>query len=366
LNPVNDDYIKTKGPFAQYVSGSWIGPLTQLSDTLMYKIRLADSQVLSVVGNLLPPGTTTIPYGAGWRWISYIPHISMSVNQALSNRISSPGDFIKNQGEYAFYVNSTIGWIGSLDFMNPGDGFMLYSANNGSFTYPDYATRWQDDFIVYERPEVLNPPTWIVNDSDFEYTASVTAELLINGTTATSGNYVVAAFVGDECRGTAIPINVAGTWLHFLTVFSNTQNETIELKIYSGDMDTIFDTGNSFSFANDLILGSPSAPYQIAFAGGLSAPTNVTLQITNTSVIINWDDVADAHSYKIYASDSIMGGFTDVSDTGTFNSTSWTVGISSTSRYYYVVSSTESPVLGGGRGSTESDSSKLMEMDIDK
>ncbi|MCD4818344.1 MAG: hypothetical protein K8S23_06600 [Candidatus Cloacimonetes bacterium] len=321
LSPINADLIKAQTQYSQYLTDSWLGTLSSLNNTSMYKIKMAEAQNLEIIGELRDPVTTTISYSTGWNWIGYIPHVSMSVNEALSDRTNTAGDFIKNQAGYAFYVDSDIGWIGSLRFMNPDEGFMLYSSGTGSFEYPEYIIRSKNDYPDLTPLVLRDAPDWSVNPQDFEYTASVTIELLINEIPATSGNYMVGAFVGEECRGSVTSIPVLDTYLYFLTVFSNTQNEEISLKVYDADADEIIDPAHSFTFNNDLILGSPSTPYELEIAGALDIPQNVIIEIIGTDVQISWDEVAGANSYKIYASDDSEETFVDVTGSGSFGST---------------------------------------------
>ncbi|MCD4818343.1 MAG: hypothetical protein K8S23_06595 [Candidatus Cloacimonetes bacterium] len=341
LNPVDEDYIKAQTQYAQYLTDSWYGTLTSLSNTAMYKIKMAEAQNLEIIGELRDPFEITISYSTGWNWISYIPHVSMSVNAALSDRTNIAGDFIKNQAGYAFYVDSDIGWIGSLRFMNPDEGFMLYSSGTGSFEYPEYNIRGKDDFPDLTPLVLRDAPDWSFNPQDFEYTASVTIELQINAIPATSGNYMVGAFVGEDCRGSVTSIPVFDTYMYFLTVFSNTQNEDISLKIYDADADEIIDPAHSFTFNNDLILGSPSTPYELEIAGALDIPQNIIIEIIGSEVQLSWDEVAGANSYKIFASDDPNGDFTDATASGTFDNNRWTAIATEERRFYYVTASTD-------------------------
>jgi hypothetical protein len=341
LSPADDDYIKNPFGYAQYYTDQWVGSLTILRNSSMYKIKLAEAQTLEIIGELENPVLTTISYSIGWNWIGYIPHVSMSVNEAMSERTNVTGDFIKNQSGYAFYVDSDTGWIGSLRFMNPGEGFMLYANSSGSFEYPEYDIRYDDDYPEYEPTVLRDAPDWSVNPQDYEYTSSLTIELLNGGVPATNGNYMIGAFVGEECRGSATSIEVFGTWLYFLTVFSNTQNEEINLKVYDANTDEIIDPEESFTFINDQILGSPSTPYELEIAGTLSIPQNVALQIVNGEIQLSWDEVTGANSYKVFASDEPYGIFTDVSNNGTFDNNRWTATVTEERRFYYVKASTE-------------------------
>jgi hypothetical protein len=337
LSPIDDDFIKDQTQYTLYSTDQWLGSLTTMRNSSMYKINLAEAQILEVIGELEDPFTSTFTFSSGWNWIGYIPHVSMSVNQAMSERTNMTGDFIKNQSGYAFYVDEDTGWIGSLRFMNPGEGFMLYANAGGSFNYPEYDIRYDDDYPELEPLVLRDAPDWSVNPQDYEYTASVTIELV----GASHGNYMIGAFAGEECRGSITSIDIGGRWLYFLTVFSNTQNQEIDIKVYDANADEIIDPENTFTFNNDAIIGSPGNPYEIQILGTLNPPQNVTIRIIAGEVQISWDAVSGANSYKIYASDVPGGTFADVSNTGVFDNNRWTAAATEERRFYYVKASTE-------------------------
>ena len=70
-------------------------------------------------------------------------------------------------------------------------------------------------------------------------------------------------------------------------------------------------------------------------AGPLSAPTNVTIVVSDTSVTISWNEVSGATSYHIYSSDYPQSGF-ELEQTVSFSDTSWTTSIPSGKKFYYV------------------------------
>ncbi len=101
----------------------------------------------------------------------------------------------------------------------------------------------------------------------------------------------------------------------FHNSFSNSQNETVQLKVYSTDDDEVIDAENSFVFANDEILGTPSEPFAIDISiplGTLIPPENVIIEVTETEVILTWNVVNGANSYKILASENPESDFEEI------------------------------------------------------
>jgi hypothetical protein len=67
------------------------------------------------------------------------------------------------------------------------------------------------------------------------------------------------------------------------------------------------------------------------------APESVQIQISNDSLILNWQPVINATGYKIYCSDTFSGNYADISDTGEFGENSWSTQITDVkSRFYHV------------------------------
>jgi hypothetical protein len=74
----------------------------------------------------------------------------------------------------------------------------------------------------------------------------------------------------------------------------------------------------------------------------ISSPPNPDITYFEAGdVNIVWDEVSNATSYKVFASDDPNGTFADVSSEGTFTGTSWTGTGTGTKRFYYVVAVSE-------------------------
>ncbi len=108
-----------------------------------------------------------------------------------------------------------------------------------------------------------SPQEWSVKPSDYEYFMTVTARLYVNQLPSNDPDNVIAAFVGDECRGVAKTTEVNGNQLFFLMVYSNTANETISLRCYLAESDQVVNSTNTFSFESESALGSIVEPYVV-------------------------------------------------------------------------------------------------------
>jgi len=71
------------------------------------------------------------------------------------------------------------------------------------------------------------------------------------------------------------------------------------------------------------------------YAGRLVEDLSITQD--GSIITLNWSEVPEAVSYKVYSSDSPDHGFTEDSS-GSFNGTNWTTTITAARRFYYVTS----------------------------
>ena len=350
LSPQQNDMVKNQTSYAQYVPGDgWLGSLTEISTTEMVKINLLNLDELQIVGLLEDVNTTPITYGSGWNWIGYLPHFSFSVNQALANIPNlTTGDLIKNQNGYAQYVDG-YGWFGSLLFMHAGDGFMLNTADSGSFYYPDNsALNDNGNMFVESRDKkklvpIFDIAGWNIDPLNFEFSSNITAVVSNNDTILNSENIMLGAFYDNECRGVAVSVNVQGQWTFFLTQYANVENEIFNYKVYYIDEEMEEALEESLQFTDNQILGDPLNPFVFhQMDGGLSAPVNVRLIIHNDQVELYWDAVAGASAYHVYSCNTPDGTFTDISANGSFTDTSWisTEPLGS-KKFFYITASSE-------------------------
>lgn len=106
-------------------------------------------------------------------------------------------------------------------------------------------------------------PGWAVTPSEYQYTMSVTGVGLFHCQESFDEGDMVAAFVGDSCRG----VQEFGTLYNdrqyaFLTVFANVPaGEQITFKLYDSSEDEEMDVVYQMAFEENGIHGSLETPY---------------------------------------------------------------------------------------------------------
>jgi hypothetical protein len=118
-------------------------------------------------------------------------------------------------------------------------------------------------------------PGWRVNAAAFELSATMTAVLYVNGEAQAEEN-LVGVFVDDQCRGVAAPIRVLDSWMYFITVYANSNGESISPKAYLAAADTVVDIAASAVFTANQAYGDPTRPYELHVNLKLDPPTHTS------------------------------------------------------------------------------------------
>ncbi|MEP4533417.1 MAG: LamG-like jellyroll fold domain-containing protein [Cyclobacteriaceae bacterium] len=244
------DQIKSNAFFDQYdEENGWLGTITSnggIQSGEMYKFRLTNSDKLKVKGEPVDPASNPIALQAGWNWVSFLGQNMIPVNEALASVTGLQiGDVIKSQRQFATYGGPGVGWIGSLETMVPGDGYLYRAANAGSIVYPKVAAT--AGRVSAPNFEYLNIETFEVPVTHFQDNMTLTIQ--------TDQAYeMLVAYAGGEVRGVAQPqFNpITGTHGYFLTVYGHAAdqlafrgfNSGIETELY-GQFDVAFSSENT-------------------------------------------------------------------------------------------------------------------------
>ncbi|MBT7423967.1 MAG: T9SS type A sorting domain-containing protein, partial [Candidatus Marinimicrobia bacterium] len=240
-------------------SGSFSSSLT-LDNTSMVKIYGNTTKEFEIEGLPLTPSSTSISLAQGWNWISFTPNFNLETNEALANYSAKDGDVISSYSDFSIYDSET-GWIGTLNIMAPGNGYMLYTSNAspGTLIYPDGG--------IYLRTPTLKLLSkgyedigWEI-DNEYKYSMYLIAGVNMNEVSI-SLNDQLAAFSNGELIGHAMPVAVNDTLLYFMNIYSNEKinSEKISFKVFSKRDGNIKSILQKVSFNNNQILGSINKP----------------------------------------------------------------------------------------------------------
>lgn len=258
----NATIIKSNTQFVSYDDNIWSGNLTELSNDQMYMIEM----------NVLPMTVTRlesryavsvddveITAHRGWTWAGFPSKTSSSVSDAMAEYTTTAveGDVIKSQTQFATFNGSQ--WSGSLTTLNPGCGYMIQ--NNGSADVPFHFSQGSR----YESEQEV-PTRWIASSHSFPTNMTMMAVINLKGEELRSSNFEVAAFVGDDCRGTIVPqyVESLDRYVAFLTI-AGEEKDALQFRLLDYDTDLVYVADNRYNYSIDAVEGSLKNPYILYF-----------------------------------------------------------------------------------------------------
>ncbi|MBQ6772115.1 MAG: leucine-rich repeat protein, partial [Bacteroidales bacterium] len=204
--------------YASYLEGfGWYGSLAAINNQSTYQVKTSAACTVEMTGNAANSEDHPITLNSGWTWVGYPVNASMAIADALSGIEPQNGDMLKSQNNgYASYLDG-FGWYGSLSTLQPGMGLMFKSNNSSAVTlvYPNNGTR--TDLRDNQTTENNH---WQPNLNAYPDNMSVMAVVELDGEELASERYELAAFANGECRGSArlMYVEPLDRYMAFLTV----------------------------------------------------------------------------------------------------------------------------------------------------
>lgn len=126
----------------------------------------------------------------------------------------------------------------------------------------------RDTFVDWQMPDPMSFLTSMTVTAEVQYTPNFTF---------THPNDQLAAFIGGEIRGLALPDDTTTERIYFLTIGHNSGNpDTVEILFYSGAERAVYRYPMVVTFASQQQLGNPVSPEMLDFS-----PLNLSFSATN-------------------------------------------------------------------------------------
>ena len=247
--------------------GTWLSNDTIREDYRIlpersYRIYVHYFNTVEIPGNPLKSlEQRKINVSPEWNSIGYTPMVNLPVATALADYDAADGDVVKSREEFAIYTKPSVGggyWSGSLQYMKPGQGYMLYrnSKEKQSFHYPYY----EPGSNVFEQT-VARAPAW---QGNFSRNMSVVATA--EGIDLQEGDRLLA-FCKGELRGEAVV--GAEPSLFFLTVAGDAMAPVTLAVERDGKLVAVAE--EAMTYVSDSRIGTPEKPTAILFQGADAA-----------------------------------------------------------------------------------------------
>ncbi|MFW5768290.1 MAG: T9SS type A sorting domain-containing protein, partial [Bacteroidota bacterium] len=243
------DFIKSQSLFAQVANNmQWSGSLDSLNLLSSYKMQVSNAQEFVMEGYRVIPDTIEIPIVAGWNWIGYPKASQSTLMEALSSLQPENNDIIKSQHAFAVYSDLQ-GWIGSLNYLSPGQGYVLYSTNEGVLQYS----------------QSMNFKTAVDNEAtDIDLPNTETnMSMIIDARLDKPEMYRLHAYDENGLCGYAEPVVMPdGACRFFLTVNSRAAQN---IRFSARGMFDQAEARETTRYASDAIRGSLEDPFVLSF-----------------------------------------------------------------------------------------------------
>gem|GEM_PF-4257830 len=108
------------------------------------------------------------------------------------------------------------------------------------------------------------PAEWSVEASDYEHVMTVTAHILVDGSSSDLNTLSLAAFKDSECRGIADTSYLVGDKrLYFLLVYANSNQDLISFKVFNSRNGSVRTAFEQVTFSSGDAFGNPDQPFTI-------------------------------------------------------------------------------------------------------
>lgn len=273
VRSATDDVIKlNEGMFDQYVApygwdGSFSGKSFEVSK--MYKLKNSFADTIQLSGVPLQTSAHSIYIQNGWNWIGYTPQYKMPVSSAMSYHTPTQDDLVKSQSKFAMY-DETIGWIGSLSFMQPNAGYMYHSNNTNSvsFVYPQET--------LFKTASLNNSETETeFANGEYEHNMSAFIALAANPVKDITKAKLIAVSNG-KVVGETLPIQKESEWIFPLSIFGESAEKELSFVLLDGELNSTHSALEKAIYRPNEILGTVNNPFELTFATVDQNPICVT------------------------------------------------------------------------------------------
>lgn len=261
LDASPDYLIKSIDGFARYSQqNTWVGVLAEesIQPTKMYRLFTDQEDTLRISGAIYDPSQYPIHLNDNWNWIGFISVRNQSIKQALGNLDPSEGDLIKGKTQFAIY-DGLSGWIGSLQTMIPGEGYMYRSKGQKSFTYP-VAGLYRNN---PKEEETFSSTHWTIDEAKFA--SNMTGIFEVNyhcQNILPDGEFAIGLFDNEGLTRAITPINSSESPVQYVTIFGD-RPEKLDFKLLRLQDGIEYPIGQQLDFEVNRHLGSRQSPIAI-------------------------------------------------------------------------------------------------------
>ena len=257
-----------------------------------YKVETAADVAVERLSDVAWNPSTPISLRSGMNWIGYPLSQAMTPDEAFSSMDPEAGDVLIGQRGFAEYDGEK--WVGILDLMLPGEGYLYKSKSEKTLIY-NRSIVSKARARKSRRAAAAGSP---VNIHAHRDVMPLVAVITDNGEALDCSRYELAAYMGDECRGTATQVDGV-----FMMNIHGAPEEEISLVVT--DMSDFSQTeAGSLSLHED-VVGSLEVPFEIDLSdapNGITAPkgeSSISVEIIDRSIVIGGVESEEIEMVKV-------------------------------------------------------------------
>lgn len=230
-----------------------VGNLEAMDATGSYKVEASASTARQRLSDVAWNPSTPIQLNAGWNWLGYPVAQTMTVEEALAPTEADNLDLIVGQDGFAQFDGES--WIGTLETLVPGRGYMYQSATPKEVVYN---TSVVSTAAARHAAGINRMSPLTVDIHKYPSVMPVIATLMnLEGENLDNEDYQVNAFCGTECRG----IGKIVKGMVMISVYGNAADKiTFQVTDSEGTIQLV--NNSEVTFSEDL-LGNLYDPFVI-------------------------------------------------------------------------------------------------------
>jgi len=264
LDPIGSELIKSETQYTQYTLPiGWNGTLKALNYRDMFMFYVNQKDTLLIRGYSVDPELISLPIHENWNRISYLPLVNMPVKEAMARFHANHGAVLKNQYSFAMY-DKYMGWLGSLSYMKPNEGYMLYYKPTGTLpliqnlVYPEKGSL-SKGLLMNNEELIMKNEEWgtVYRANALNMTILAEVQNLNIG-----ADDVLGVFAENECVGYGTPVTMAdGRKLFFIVANTDQNMSQLTFKLASGASSTLQTFSETTAFAANEMTGTLENPF---------------------------------------------------------------------------------------------------------
>ncbi|MDR1792160.1 MAG: T9SS type A sorting domain-containing protein [Bacteroidales bacterium] len=235
-----------------------------ISNAQMYMLRVATPKRLLIKGEPVKTDTSVIKIYSGWSWIGYTPQINLSLNEAFAGLNPHDGDLIKSQNAFSVYYEGSGGWLGTLEYLTPGNGYLYSSQDTAqrTFFYPNASALANNRKANDNEPCYLTALDAQLGIQRGKYQANQTLVARLEADEISEAGGLILGYANNECRGygEAYYVPQGGDNLYFITISGDNdgQKQTFRYQTANG---AVYSISEVVPFGSHQIVGSIENPF---------------------------------------------------------------------------------------------------------